>query len=82
MHPQQREEEEEEEAAAISALPPRLVGSSMDDSGGQAQIFPSAQARNISTHSSRRTLTFPRLVTEVLESFTLTHFHFSLHSCA
>lgn len=52
MRPKQREEEE---AAAIPALPPHLVGHSMGDSAsngcGQAQIFPSAQARNISTHS-------------------------------
>lgn len=78
MHLQQREEE----AAAIPALPPHLVGNSVGDSGGQAQILPSAQARNISTHSARRTLTFSRPVTEELVSFTLIHFHFSLHSCA
>lgn len=60
MHPQQREEEEE--AAAILALPPHLVGHSMGDSAangcGQAQMFPAAQARNISTYSARRTLPF------------------------
>lgn len=56
-------------------------GDSAANGCGQAQIFPSAQARNISTHSARRTLTFSRPVTEVLANFTLTHVHFSLLSC-
>lgn len=50
-------------------------GDSAANGCGQAQIFPSAQARNISTHSARRTLTFSRPVTEVLANFTLTHVH-------